>query len=149
MFLRNCPQDLKALLIRRSLALIYTPTNEHFGIVPLEAMALRRPVIADQSGGPMETVIPGENGFLCTTWDAYGEAMATLVEKPHLDETLGMNGCESVEKKFSFQAFGDQLDDCVRKMISVFKPQLYLPFLFLLVFVATMMWSPVCTNRLP
>ena len=75
--------------------------------------------------------------------------MATLVEKPHLDETLGMNGCERVEKKFSFQAFGDQLDDCVRKMISVFKPQLYLPFLFLLVFVATMMWSSVCTNRLP
>ena len=30
--------------------------------MPLEAMALGRPVIADNSGGPMETVIPGTNG---------------------------------------------------------------------------------------
>jgi alpha-1,3/alpha-1,6-mannosyltransferase len=43
---------------------VYTPENEHFGIVPLEAMARGRPVIACASGGPLETVSHMETGLL-------------------------------------------------------------------------------------
>ena len=39
--------------------------GEHFGIVPLEAMAAMRPVIACDSGGPRESVLHGETGYLC------------------------------------------------------------------------------------
>ncbi|KAM1041810.1 hypothetical protein ACFX2C_030940 [Malus domestica] len=39
--------------------------DEHFGIVPLEAMAAHKPVILCNSGGPVETVKNGETGFLC------------------------------------------------------------------------------------
>jgi glycosyltransferase involved in cell wall biosynthesis len=38
--------------------------NEPFGLVPVEAMASGTPVIADRSGGPMETVIDGKTGRL-------------------------------------------------------------------------------------
>lgn len=38
------------------------PQEEDFGLVPLEAMASGRPVIAYRGGGAMETVIDGENG---------------------------------------------------------------------------------------
>ena len=86
MFLKNCAQDVKAALIEHSIGLVYTPTNEHFGIVPLEGMALGRPVIAHNSGGPMETVIPKVNGFLCNNWEEFGEAMRELVEHPELVE---------------------------------------------------------------
>jgi len=42
--------------MKNMIALIYTPTNEHFGIVPLEAMYMEKPVIACNSGGPTETI---------------------------------------------------------------------------------------------
>ncbi|VDL95968.1 unnamed protein product [Schistocephalus solidus] len=63
--LRSCTSDVKALLIAASHAVIYTPHREHFGIVPIEAMFLWRPVIALNSGGPKETIIAGKTGFLC------------------------------------------------------------------------------------
>ncbi|KAJ2913640.1 hypothetical protein MD484_g6781, partial [Candolleomyces efflorescens] len=40
-----------------TLALLYTPENEHFGIVPTEAMACGVPVLACDSGGPLESVV--------------------------------------------------------------------------------------------
>lgn len=38
------------------------PQEEDFGLVPLEAMASGRPVIAYRGGGALETVVEGENG---------------------------------------------------------------------------------------
>jgi alpha-1,3/alpha-1,6-mannosyltransferase len=45
-----------------TLALLYTPTNEHFGIGPVEAMVCGLPVLACNTGGPTETVIDMEQG---------------------------------------------------------------------------------------
>ena len=44
--------------------LLYTPENEHFGIVPVEAMYMGCIVMACNSGGPLESVKDGETGFL-------------------------------------------------------------------------------------
>lgn len=98
-------------------------------------MALGRPVIADNSGGPMETVIPGTNGFLCNEWREYGEAMGELVVKTDLAEKLGERGRKRVEEEFSFAAFSDQLDLCVKKMKKRICLQLYVPFIFLIVLI--------------
>ena len=51
-------------LLSSALCVLYTPDNEHFGIVPIEAMYVGAPVVAVASGGPLETVKHGETGFL-------------------------------------------------------------------------------------
>ena len=66
-------------LMSRCKALIF-PGEEDFGIVPVEAMASGRPVIAYGRGGALETVVPGKSGLLfdeqsvdavCTAVEAY------------------------------------------------------------------------------
>ena len=52
--------DLKAYY-QNCRALLF-PGEEDFGIVPLEAMASGRPVIAYASGGALDTVVEGETG---------------------------------------------------------------------------------------
>lgn len=55
-FLKSPSDKQKQLLMHLCSAVVYTPENEHFGIVPIEAMYSRRPVIATNTGGPLETV---------------------------------------------------------------------------------------------
>jgi glycosyltransferase involved in cell wall biosynthesis len=56
-FLGPVPNEALAGLYRDARALIFTP-EEDFGIVPLEAQASGRPVIAYGRGGALETVSP-------------------------------------------------------------------------------------------
>jgi len=44
--------------------MLYTPENEHFGIVPVEAMYCGCIVLACNSGGPTESIVDAQTGFL-------------------------------------------------------------------------------------
>ena len=55
-FLCSFTDEEKIFLLTSATCLLYTPSNEHFGIVPIEAMFMKLPVIACNSGGPLETV---------------------------------------------------------------------------------------------
>jgi len=55
-FLGQVSDDQLATLYSKAQALIF-PQEEDFGIVPLEAMASGRPVIAYRGGGAMETIV--------------------------------------------------------------------------------------------
>jgi glycosyltransferase involved in cell wall biosynthesis len=60
-FLGWCSDEQLAQLYAGCKALIF-PGEEDFGIVPLEAMACGKPVIAYGKGGALETVIDGKTG---------------------------------------------------------------------------------------
>ncbi len=64
LFLLSVPSSLKDMLLKSARLLVYTPANEHFGIVPLEAMLSGLPVLACNTGGPTETVVEGVTGWL-------------------------------------------------------------------------------------
>src|SRR3954471_5880338 len=65
-FVGSVPGDRLVSLYADALAVIYAPFDEDFGYVTLEAFLSGKPVItATDSGGPLEFVIDGENGFVC------------------------------------------------------------------------------------
>ena len=70
--LRDCYARCRALIF---------PAEEDFGIMPLEAMACGRPVIAYGRGGALETIVDGVTGlfFAEQTPDALREAMGRFV----------------------------------------------------------------------
>ncbi|KAI0648417.1 alpha-1,3-mannosyltransferase ALG2 [Trametes meyenii] len=59
LFLLNFSTAQRSALLTSpsTLALLYTPTNEHFGIGPVEGMACGLPVLACNSGGPTESIV--------------------------------------------------------------------------------------------
>ncbi|KAH6764742.1 UDP-Glycosyltransferase superfamily protein [Perilla frutescens var. frutescens] len=50
-FITSCPTSERNTLLSQCLCVLYTPKDEHFGIVPIEAMAAHKPVIACNSVG--------------------------------------------------------------------------------------------------
>lgn len=58
-FLRSIPGNDRTILLKCADIVLYTPKNEHFGIVPCEAMYCGATVIAHKSGGPIETIQEG------------------------------------------------------------------------------------------
>ena len=67
-------------------------------MVPLEAMAAQRPVVACASGGPLESIVSGVTGFLVQpTAGAFADAVARLLERGFIKrETHGDDRRRSV-----------------------------------------------------
>lgn len=77
-FLPSVSDQRRNELLNECLCLLYTPSNEHFGIVPLEAALASKPVVACNSGGPLETVVDSKTGFLREpTAEAWANAVRT------------------------------------------------------------------------
>ncbi|MCW3095028.1 MAG: hypothetical protein JWL77_646 [Chthonomonadaceae bacterium] len=86
--------------------LIVTPSRqEGQGIVPLEAMAAGRAVIASRVGGLVETIVEGETGLLVPPDDAPAlcGTMETLLNDPQRCDTMGAAGRRRVEQEYSLQ----------------------------------------------
>lgn len=78
---------------------------EGFGLVLLEAMARRVPMIASRVGAIPEVLVHGETGILIEPRDvnALAQAMARLLDDRALRKYLGLLGAARLEERFSVE----------------------------------------------
>lgn len=101
--------DIRNLYRRASLVLL--PGEEDFGIVPLEAQACGRPVVALKRGGSLETVHDGVTGVLVDdlSVEAFTDGVATAMQT-----TFDTGAIRAYAERFGRERFGDELEALAR-----------------------------------
>lgn len=81
--------------------------REPFGRVAIEAMALRKPVVASSGGGLPDIIEDGENGILVhpKDTDSFVWALKILVQDEIMRQKLGVAGRHTVEEKFDYEGY--------------------------------------------
>lgn len=121
-FLLSIPHELKARLLNTATMLVYTPSDEHFGIVPLEAMVAGVPVLATNTGGPLETVYDGQTGWLCdaNNTNLWTEVMrkALLPSNTATLKRMGELGRQRAQDHFSRMNMAEDFDREIQNLSS-------------------------------
>ncbi len=93
---------------------------EPFGMAILEAMATGKPVIATAHGGPLETVVEGETGYLVSSADPseLANALQTLSTNASLRQKLGTQARQRVKQEFSFTTQIDAFETLYENLIT-------------------------------
>ena len=83
--------------------------TEGLGVVLLEAMACRLPVIGSDTGGIPDIIQDGETGLLVPEKDISGlsKAVLSLIENEDLREKLAVNGYNRVKERFSWEKIAE------------------------------------------
>ena len=76
---------------------------EPFGMVIIEAMAMGKPVVATEGGGPSEIITHGKSGILVPRGDSesLASAIRMLLENPIYAKELGEAGRRVVVERFT------------------------------------------------
>jgi alpha-1,3/alpha-1,6-mannosyltransferase len=92
-FMRNLSDLGVEAAYQHAVATLYTPENEHFGIIPIDSMLRGTPVIACNSGGPLESIENGVSGYLLDQVpQLWADAMITLANDPSAREKMSYDG---------------------------------------------------------
>ncbi|MEN8238586.1 MAG: glycosyltransferase family 4 protein [Actinomycetota bacterium] len=82
---------------------------EGLGLVFLEAASTAIPVLAGDSGGSPETVIPGETGFVVSSVSDITEGLEILLTDPVRAAEMGRKGREFVLREFTWERVVERL----------------------------------------
>jgi glycosyltransferase involved in cell wall biosynthesis len=112
-----CPDDTRlAVLYELATALLFTAPNEDWGIVPLEAMASGTPVLAVDAGGPRESIVHGETGWLLPANPrAFASQMQAVQAMPG-ELALMRHSCREWASRFDWDSFVARVDDIMEQV---------------------------------
>jgi glycosyltransferase involved in cell wall biosynthesis len=113
-FRRDIPGLMKSMDI-----IVHTSTSpEPFGLVIVEAMLARKPVIATRAGGALEIVQDGTNGLLVSPGSVpeLRAAIQRLLTDPVLANRLGQAGRSRAEEAFSVAALSAGISGLLQRL---------------------------------
>ena len=110
---RRTDDEVRELYRRASVVLL--PGEEDFGIVPLEAQACGRPVVALGRGGALETIVADRTGILVK--DATAEAFTDGIREA-LSRHFDPADLRWHAERFGRERFGDEIEARVREIMA-------------------------------
>ncbi len=106
-------------LYSHAAAFVCPSVYEPFGIINLEAMACRAPVVASRVGGIKEVVVDGATGLLVPPDDPgqLAAAIRRLMNDPGLRESFRAAGRRRVEQLFGWEVIARQTVELYRQVL--------------------------------
>lgn len=90
--------------------------NEPFGLITLEAMATKTPVVAVKEGGLAETVTDGTTGLLTKRDpEAFAGAMQRVRLDPELAKRLGSQGYRDVREHWKWSTTAERIERLLKR----------------------------------
>jgi glycosyltransferase involved in cell wall biosynthesis len=113
-------EDMVAIYSAADVVVHASLDPEPFGLTIAEAMAMRRPVVASDSGGPREIVLTGETGYLVPVDnpDILAARIVEILSDPELRVRLGAAGYERVLSNFSVERMISELEADYDRILS-------------------------------
>lgn len=93
--------------------------NETFGLVNLEAMEYKLPIISTNEGGIPDVVKDGENGLICQKRNAtsLAECMEQLLDSDNLRIKMGEDGYKKFKQHFTLNSFESKFRSVLTNVI--------------------------------
>ena len=100
---------------------IFPTYKETFGLVLLEAMQYKLPIVTTNEGGIPDVVQDGVNGVICERNNA--ESLAVAIERlllnPELRRQMGQKGFEILNQKFTLDKFEHRMCECLKGALKI------------------------------
>lgn len=109
----------KDYYLREADMLVFPSHREAFGLVNLEAMQYKLPIVTTNVGGIPYTVQDGETGFICPSRNPIllSQAIAKLIENPELRIQMGEAGYQFFKKEFTIDKFIERLINVLNRVL--------------------------------
>ena len=102
---------------------VFPSLYEPFGIVALEGMAAKTPVVVSDTGGLSEIIEHGFDGLLVNPGDkgSLAEAIMLLLQDAQLREKLRFNAFRKVQKEFNWQQIASQTRQVYQEVFNEYR----------------------------
>jgi glycosyltransferase involved in cell wall biosynthesis len=101
------------------IAVVPSTEPEPFGMVVIEAMLAKKPVVASNHGGPTEIVIDKHTGFLFepNNFESLANALDKLISNKQMRLDYGKHGYQRVLEKFSLKSHVSHFEKIFEELI--------------------------------
>lgn len=99
---------------------VLSSLSEALSLSVIEAMSLGKPAVVTDSGGTVEVVQNGVNGYVVENGNSteMAEKILLLAESPELRKQMGAEGIKIAKEKFALESMAKKLGDIYSKLLS-------------------------------